>query len=120
MNRQQRIAKLKSLFQERIVVMDGPRESIYGDRESRVAWLNGLMSGLCAEAGVAFVDLTADMKLDYQKHQRKFNSEIDWHWNEYGHDFVARKMATVVTESIGSSHEGGHTAESPRLDGVDK
>lgn len=75
-----------------VFVLDGPREHIYAGSDlsnSSVYWIHELMREVAAQHQVEFIDLGPLMEVDYAIHNTKFNSEIDWHWNEYGHRFVA-------------------------------
>ena len=74
-----------------IFVMDAPRGSIYSGslEESHVLWMNKMMRDICQKYGSEFLDLTEPMLRDYTVNKHPFNSEADWHWNEYGHKFVA-------------------------------
>jgi hypothetical protein len=76
---------------EVIFIMDGARSNIYkGDlQNARVTWLNGMVGELCKELNFPFIDLTPRMLEDYQKNGKRFESNYDNHWNEYGHQFVA-------------------------------
>ncbi len=74
-----------------IFVIDAPRPSIYdGTLEtSQVAWMNEMIRELSAKHEVELIDLTEPMKQDWEENKNRFNPEIDGHWNEYGHQFVA-------------------------------
>ena len=78
-----------------IFVMDAPRQTIYAGgslNNSGAFWLYGLMSEVTNKHSVEFIDLSSLMEADYQQNQKPFNSEVDWHWNEYGHQFVAKTL----------------------------
>lgn len=78
-----------------IFVMDAPREGIYAGNdvsESGAYWLNNLMAEVTQKHNVEFINLAPLMQADYRENQTKFNSEVDWHWNEYGHQFVAETL----------------------------
>lgn len=77
-----------------IFIIDAPRPSIYeGNLESsQVRWMNEMVGELAAKHGCELIDLTETMRLDYEKNKKKFNPEIDGHWNEYGHQLVAGKV----------------------------
>ena len=74
-----------------IFIVDAPRTAIYSNslNDSEVLWMNDMLGLVCNNNNVEFLDLTEYMKEDFQKRNKKFNSEIDNHWNEYGHQFVA-------------------------------
>ena len=77
-----------------IIVMDAPRTNIYnGDlANARVAWLNTMVGEVCKELNLDFVDLTPYMLADYQKNGKHFESKLDNHWDNYGHEFVAHVL----------------------------
>ena len=77
-----------------IFVLDAPRRAIYNNtlEESKVWWMHDMMKEICQKYNTEYIDLTEPMKEDFIKNGRKFNSEIDAHWNEYGHEFVANKL----------------------------
>jgi len=74
-----------------IFVFDAPRSSIYSNtlEESKVWWMYDMMKEICQKYNTEYIDLTDPMKEDFIKNGRKFNSELDGHWDEYGHEFVA-------------------------------
>lgn len=77
-----------------IFIFDAPREAIYNNtlNKSDVTWMNEMMQKICSQNNIEFIDLTPLMLKDYQCNKKKFNSEIDQHWNEYGHEFVANVL----------------------------
>lgn len=74
-----------------IFVFDAPRNAIYNNslNECNVLWMHEMMKTICANNNVEYIDLTSFMKENYRTSKIKFNSELDGHWNEYGHKFVA-------------------------------
>ena len=74
-----------------IFIFDAPRKAIYNNslNESNVRWLNEMMEASCKKYSVGYIDLTQLIQKDYKANNIKFNSEFDYHWNEYGHEFVA-------------------------------
>jgi len=74
-----------------IFVMDAPRESIYNNTldKSKTSWMNDMMKTMCTNYNIEYIDLTTFMEEDYRNNHIKFNSDLDAHWNEYGHKFVA-------------------------------
>ncbi|MDP4262081.1 MAG: SGNH/GDSL hydrolase family protein [Bacteroidota bacterium] len=79
---------------EIIFIMDAPRQNIYkGDlATARISWLNNMAGEVCKENGLPFIDLTPYMQEDYAKNGKKFETEYDGHWSEYGHQFVAHVL----------------------------
>ncbi len=84
----------ENLSRRVIFILDAPRDAIYSDRlnESKVLWLNEMLKTICSQNNIELIDLTPLMLADYKLHNKKFNSEIDQHWNEYGHEFVANVL----------------------------
>lgn len=85
-----------------IFILDAPRENIYSGinvEKSGSYWLHELMQKVTSKYNVEFINLAPLMEADYQKNGKKFNSEIDWHWNEYGHTFVAETLYNHLTLS---------------------
>ncbi|MGB0524181.1 MAG: SGNH/GDSL hydrolase family protein [Flammeovirgaceae bacterium] len=77
-----------------IMVLDAPRHHIYQQtlQASEVNWIHHMMDSLCVQHQVDFIDLTPVMTQDYQKNRQKFNSDLDNHWNTYGHQLVAQTL----------------------------
>lgn len=82
-----------------IFVIDAPRQAIYSDtlKKSEIIKLNRMLEEICEKYKVEFIDLTPLMEVDYGKHKRKFNSDLDGHWDEYGHEFVAGVLCDYLT-----------------------
>ena len=80
--------------------MDAPRESIYKESiaDNNAFYLNLMVKELALKNNVLFMDLTQDMITDYNINNKKFNSDYDSHWNEYGHQFVAMKVLKFLNE----------------------
>lgn len=74
-----------------LIVMDGPRNNIYSGTTSKsnVLFLNEIAKNSAAHRNLHFIDLTAVFEHDYAQNKKKFNADIDFHWNEYGHQVVA-------------------------------
>ncbi len=83
--------KEENISRRVIFVLDAPRQAIYSGslNSSRVLWMHEMMRKICAKRDVGYIDLTEPMKLDFAKNNKRFDSEIDNHWNAYGHKFVA-------------------------------
>jgi hypothetical protein len=74
-----------------LIVMDGPRRNIYnGDLEqSKVKHLNTMVDSLTRQLSLPLIDLTPYMMKDYQQNKKRFETDYDNHWGEYGHEFAA-------------------------------
>lgn len=87
------LQKIKSELgnKEIIFIMDGPRWNIYKNDvdKAKLTWLNGMVAEHCSKLNLPFIDLTPYMIADYQKNHKRFETDYDGHWDEYGHQFVA-------------------------------
>jgi hypothetical protein len=86
--------KQENEYRRVIFVLDAPRESIYKKtlETCQVIWLHEMVRDLSAKYEFELIDLTEPMKQDYAKNKRKFNLNLDGHWDEYGHQFVANTV----------------------------
>lgn len=77
-----------------IFIIDAPRNDIYCNnlKNSNVLFLHDILKKYCFKYGFEYIDLILPMENDYKNHQIKFNSELDFHWNEYGHRFVSNQI----------------------------
>ena len=93
--------KLENVNRRIIFVMDADRESVYQNvpPEKGIAFLHTLMEKLCLKFGFEFLDLSVPMKEEYQRTKKKYNSEIDGHWDAYGHEFVSRQILRLLRSS---------------------
>ena len=46
--------------------------------------------------GFHFLDLAEYFADDFEANQQKFESELDYHWNELGHAVAARALAQTL------------------------
>lgn len=103
-------AEFRKIADERdvrtLLCMDGIRSRIYRNpcglrgQACGAAPLSQLASCLADRHGLLFLDLQAVFEEDYEKHHRRFDFEHDGHWNEYGHEVVARCLYQWVQSSI--------------------
>jgi hypothetical protein len=77
-----------------IFVMDGPRRNIYQNdlEKSKTKHLNTMVDSITHQLNLPFIDLTPYMVKDYQQNKKRFESDYDNHWAEYGHQFVANVL----------------------------
>jgi len=77
-----------------IFIFDAPRTMIYDGTlaMSKLNWMYEMVNSLSAKYKFEFIDLTNPMQQDFARNHIKFNSEIDHHWNEYGHEFIANLL----------------------------
>ncbi len=83
-----------------IFLIDAPRDNIYNNTldASNVLWINKMMDSITSKNNIEYIDLTEYMYHDYLVNERKFSSEIDGHWDEYGHEFVADVLYNYLKE----------------------
>lgn len=81
-----------------LFVMDGLRNDIYNNTvsTSNLAWLHTLMKEKVTAKKMEFLDLTDAFQADYRRHTTHFESETDFHWNEYGHQKVAEMVESYL------------------------
>lgn len=74
-----------------VFVINAPRNIVYegAGGESEVMWIHDMLDTLCSRNEIELLDLTPFMVADYRVNGKRFDSEVDAHWNEYGHRFVA-------------------------------
>ena len=85
-----------------IFVMDAPREKIYSQdlRGKQPLWLHDLMRDICRENHLYFLDLTEAFENDYAQSGLKFNTDLDEHLNEHGHEVVATEVYDFLIKSL--------------------
>ncbi len=81
-----------------LFVLDGPRRDIYQDQleESSVQWIHTMTAEICQKHGVDLLDLTETFDQRFRADGRPFNSRYDYHWDEYGHEVVAERLAAYL------------------------
>ncbi len=77
-----------------LFVIDAPRNDIYNGalESSSLLFLNEILEKYCLKYNFELIDLTQPMANDFKKNKIQFNSELDGHWDEYGHDFVYKQI----------------------------
>ena len=99
----QQIEKI-SLDNEVIVLVDGDRESIYSNYSERDKgkisnrWFNTIILNLEDHQSIKLVNMHPIFLDDWQLNRKKFNSEYDSHWNEYGHSLIAKTLTLILEE----------------------
>ncbi|MCG3111190.1 MAG: SGNH/GDSL hydrolase family protein [Candidatus Manganitrophus sp. SB1] len=98
------IQKLSVLHQIKVLVLiDGNRQAIYDNLDSKSTktyQINRALLETCRTLSLQAVDLTDRFSEIWEKDHKKFNSETDYHWNQYGHEVVS----DVVLEEILRQH----------------
>ena len=74
-----------------IFVMDAPRNAIYRNTldKSDVTWMYEMMATICRQNNTEFIDMTPYMREAFESTGKRYETDCDNHWNEYGHEFVA-------------------------------
>lgn len=78
-----------------LLLMDAVREPIYAGihpNTTAAFQYNRIVSETCQELALYCLDLTDAFWSDFQVNKRRFNSVIDTHWDEYGHEVVAKAV----------------------------
>lgn len=98
--------KIKSLAQENsfkvLFIMDGERGRIYenspdiNDYSKGALQLNKMASDVAKTNNMELIDMHAIFLADYEKNHRPFNTEEDFHWNEYGNQLVAKAILDKI------------------------
>jgi GDSL-like Lipase/Acylhydrolase family len=80
------------------LVIDGDRHVIYDGRTEPSAKLrlNEMVSAVARRHHVPFLDLHGVFRHDYLEHGQKFNSAVDYHWNERGHAVAAKAIKQLL------------------------
>ncbi len=75
-----------------IFIFDAPRGKIYNNEleTSKVMWMHKMVKILTLKYNFELIDLTEPMRKKFLINGKKFNSEIDGHWNEYGHELISK------------------------------
>jgi hypothetical protein len=77
---------------KRIIFIIIPPESIIYAPEVKDEGFHSfteMIQAISKKHNIEIIDLTSPMQEDYKLHRKKFTFDIDSHWNEYGHEFVA-------------------------------
>jgi hypothetical protein len=100
------LSRMKQLCNEAgaglIVVMDGDREAIYENKDSRSRRslvLNKVASDVAESNNITFIDMHP-VFMDRYRDMRKFNFSVDFHWNEHGHEVVADALEPVIRRML--------------------
>jgi hypothetical protein len=65
----------------------------------RLLFLHDLLREAAARNNCHFLDLHEPFREQYSRDQVKFNSEVDSHWDEVGHDAAARALGDFLHDS---------------------
>tara|TARA_Y100000589_G_scaffold15144_1_gene12348 strand:- start:1970 stop:3181 length:1212 start_codon:yes stop_codon:yes gene_type:complete len=95
------IKKLRSNSSERkktILVFDSQRSHIYGEDKKGDYYeaQKKYLIKIAKKDEFTIIDMEKFFKDDFLVNNRKFNSTIDFHWNEYGHQVVAAAILNQI------------------------
>lgn len=99
-----RLRELSRLHDTKLlIVMDGDRQGIYRDsdkvnksHDTGVLVLNRMVQQAAERRGIPFLDLQAVFSRDFEATRHRFDFDGDNHWNEHGHQVVARALAEAL------------------------
>ena len=74
-----------------IFIMDGPRYNIYNDNihENQIVKVEEILKAACEKHHAEYLPLTPLFIENYEKNGKRFDNELDMHWNDYGHQLIA-------------------------------
>jgi hypothetical protein len=80
------------------LVIDGDRKAIYDGRAAPTdrLRLNDIVKAVARQHRVPLLDLHGVFWHDYLEHGQKFNSTVDYHWNERGHAVAAKAIRQLL------------------------
>jgi GDSL-like Lipase/Acylhydrolase family len=96
-----RLAALAASIGARLlVVMDGDRHAIYrGQLNGPVLALNRILGQAAERHHIAFLDLQPEFAADWAAHHRRFDFDVDGHWNELAHAIAAIAIAGRIRQA---------------------
>jgi lysophospholipase L1-like esterase len=86
-----------------LLAMDGDRFAIYRGSDSPALALNRLAADAAARQRIPLVDLGPAFLADWRAEHRRFDFNVDGHWNEHGHAVAATAIARTLRELSGQA-----------------
>jgi hypothetical protein len=77
-----------------LFVVDGRREALYAENEATASFdsyfgrVRRAFISMARQRNYSVVDLHNAFETHYQKHGKRFDSDLDYHWSSYGHKVV--------------------------------
>jgi hypothetical protein len=116
------IKRIREEDPDRIILfaMDFPRDDLYNGvlaKSPLLSW-NRLVRDVSRTYHCNFLDLSVSFSKHYSINKARFDSPIDYHWNELGHKVTAEALAREVNDIVAtrgwpagfsSRHKGDHT-----------
>jgi hypothetical protein len=84
---------------ELVFLMNAPINDIQKNTlsTSNVVWMNTFAKEIVEKNNLTFIDLTPAFEDDYRKYHRRFDfGDLDGHWNELGHDIIAKVVINYL------------------------
>lgn len=91
-----------AIHADMVIVMNGVMEVVYGkipkeeSRRNGALVLNDLARETAGRIGIDFIDLETVFEDDYHQNRKRLTFINDGHWNEYGHEIVARVASEYI------------------------
>ncbi len=94
---------------EVIFMVDAPRRDIYVGRENQspTEWLRRLVKTSATDNECRFLDLTDAFGRRFRDEGTRFETTLDYHWNEAGHETAAKALEEFLGEGGILSELGG-------------
>ena len=92
------LAKTKKI----ILMIDGDRSSIYNGKIKRDMsklqnrWFKIILNQMGIKTNLHLLDLHPVFLKNWKKNKKKFDYEYDGHWNEHGHEIVAKALVNKM------------------------
>ena len=84
-----------------LFVVDGNRNRIYNSSfEGKENVYKKDFIDILKEKSLKFINLDTIFSNNYNKYFIKFNSNLDYHWNSYGHNIVAKEISNYLNENV--------------------
>jgi len=94
------VDSINSITSKKIVfVIDGDRHKIYKNKSKVNFYREDFLDELDKKS-IEYIDLNHTFKKDYIKHSKQFNSNLDYHWNSYGHSVVAKEIISNLNNKL--------------------
>jgi hypothetical protein len=85
-----------------LVVIDADRRQLYGETVSSgidYQIYNNIVEAVTNDLKIPLLDLTTPFTSDYEMNHIQFESEKDYHWNEYGHNLVGKTIVNFLLDN---------------------
>lgn len=84
-----------------LFVVDGNRHKIYNnENRGKENFYKKDFISILKNRSIKFIDLDTTFSANYNQYSIKFNSDLDYHWNSYGHAIVAKEINNFLNEKV--------------------